>query len=230
LIPQGDDEVECLDEGRRALSCHADQGKVNIYRVKMVQSMCEAGDDILPCLRLALTCNKDVAAFAVPDFDEGSETLDFSKFRICGIAYLTNCQAQKQAIVFFASPLSIMDASGGEEDGGVMLPRAASDTPPANTFHKRPMTGETVGVGERESGVETRGSGSCARTSAEGAIARSAGARATARTSAKGADARSAGAGASARTGAKGADARSAGAGASANTSASGASARSAGA
>ncbi len=47
MIPQGDDEVECLDEGRRALSCHADQGKVNIYRVKMVQSMCEAGDDNL---------------------------------------------------------------------------------------------------------------------------------------------------------------------------------------
>ena len=101
LIP-GDDEAEreCLDGGRRALSCHADQGKVNIYRVKMVQSMCEAGDDILPCLRLAPTCNKDVAAFAVPDFDAGSQTLDFNKFRICGIAYLTNSQAQKQAIAF----------------------------------------------------------------------------------------------------------------------------------
>ena len=54
LIPEGDDEVECLDEGRRALSCHADQGKVHTYRVKIVQSMCEAGDDILPCLDLHL--------------------------------------------------------------------------------------------------------------------------------------------------------------------------------
>ena len=82
------------------MSCHADQGKGHTYRVKIVESMCEAGDDILPCLRLAPTCNIDVAAFAVPDFDAGSQTLDFNKFRICGIAYLTNSQAQKQAIAF----------------------------------------------------------------------------------------------------------------------------------
>ena len=102
LIPEGDDEAEreCLDGGRRSLSCHADQGKGHTYRVKIVESMCEAGDDILPCLRLAPTCNIDVAAFAVPDFDAGSQTLDFNKFRICGIAYLTNSQAQKQAIAF----------------------------------------------------------------------------------------------------------------------------------
>ena len=50
----------------------------------------------------------------------------------------------------------------------------------------------------------------CARTSAEGAGARSAGGRASASTSAKGADARSAGGRASARTSAKGANARSA--------------------
>ena len=102
LIPEGDDEAEreCLDGGRRSLSCHADQGKGHTYRVKIVESMCEAGDDILPCLRLAPTCNIDVAAFAVPDFEAGSQTLDWNKFRICGIAYLTNCQDQKQAIAF----------------------------------------------------------------------------------------------------------------------------------
>ena len=111
LIPEGDDEAEregldggrrslCLDGGRRSLSCHPEQGKVHTYCVKIVESMCQPGDDILPCLRLAPTCNIDVAAFAVPDFDAGSQTLDFNKFRICGIAYLTNSQAQKQAIAF----------------------------------------------------------------------------------------------------------------------------------
>ena len=92
LIPKGDDELECLHEGTHALSCHADQGKVRIYLAQIVQSMCNAGDDILPCLRLAPTCNVDVAAFAVPEFDEGSQTLDFNKFRICGFAYLVNCE------------------------------------------------------------------------------------------------------------------------------------------
>ena len=82
------------------MSCHADQGKVHTYRVKIVEHMCQAGDDILPCLRLAPTCNIEVAAFAVPDFEAGSQTLDWNKFRICGIAYLTNCQDQKQAIAF----------------------------------------------------------------------------------------------------------------------------------
>ena len=102
LIPEGDDEAEreCLDGGRRSLSCHPEQGKVHTYCVKIVESMCQPGDDILPCLRLAPTCNIDVAAFAVPDFDAGSQTLDFNRFRICGIAHLTNCQAQKQAIAF----------------------------------------------------------------------------------------------------------------------------------
>jgi hypothetical protein len=40
LIPEGDDEAEreCLDGGRRALSCHADQGKVHTYRVKIVDT------------------------------------------------------------------------------------------------------------------------------------------------------------------------------------------------
>ncbi len=39
LIPEGDDEAEreCLDGGRRSLSCHADQGKVHTYRVKIVE-------------------------------------------------------------------------------------------------------------------------------------------------------------------------------------------------
>ena len=91
LIPEGDDEAEreCLDGGRRSLSCHPEQGKVHTYCVKIVESMCQPGDDILPCLRLAPTCNIDVAAFAVPDFDAGSQTLDFNRFRICGIAHLT---------------------------------------------------------------------------------------------------------------------------------------------
>ena len=73
LIPEGDDEAEreCLDGGRRSLSCHAEQGKVHTDRVKIVEHMCQAGDDILPCLRLAPTCNIEVAAFAVPDFDAG---------------------------------------------------------------------------------------------------------------------------------------------------------------
>jgi hypothetical protein len=45
LIPEGDDEAEreCLDGGRRALSCHADQGKVHTYRVKIVEHMWAEG-------------------------------------------------------------------------------------------------------------------------------------------------------------------------------------------
>ena len=80
-------------------------------------------------------------------------------------------------------------------------------------------------------GVTTgrRSEEACDRTSAEGAIARSAGGRASARTSAGGATARSAGGRASARTSARGAPARSAGGRASARTSAGGAAARSAG-
>ena len=103
LISKGDDELECLHEGTHALSCHADQGKVRFYRAQIVQSMCNAGDNILPFLRLAPTCNVDVAAFAVPEFDEGSQTLDFNKFRICVFAYLVNCEDQKQAIFIFCS-------------------------------------------------------------------------------------------------------------------------------
>ena len=62
----------------------------------------------------------------------------------------------------------------------------------------------------REVTTGRRSEAACARTSAEGANARSAGARASASTSARGANARSAGARASARTSGSGAHARSA--------------------
>ncbi len=88
-LSQGDDELECLHEGTHALSCHADQGKVGIYRAQIVQSMSNAGDDILACLRLAPTCNVDVAAFALPEFDEGIQTPIFLQEKIKGSIILT---------------------------------------------------------------------------------------------------------------------------------------------
>jgi hypothetical protein len=104
-ITEGD-EVEFQHEESHAASCHVDHGNVSRYRAQIVQSICEEGDDILPCLRSAATCSVDVAAFAVPEFHAGSQTLDFSKFRICGFAYLANSEGQKQAICFCSSGLA----------------------------------------------------------------------------------------------------------------------------
>ena len=98
-ITEGD-EVEFQHEGSHAASCHVHHGNVSRYRAQIVQSMCEEGDDILPCLRAAATCSVDVAAFAVPEFHKGSQTLDFSKFRICGFAHLANSEGQQKAICF----------------------------------------------------------------------------------------------------------------------------------
>ena len=93
-------EVEIQHEDSHAASCHVDHGNVSSYRAQILQSMCAEGDDILPLLRAAATCSVDVAAFAVPEFHANSQTLDFSKFRICGFAYLANSEGQKQAICF----------------------------------------------------------------------------------------------------------------------------------
>ena len=93
-------EVEIQHEDSHAASCHVDHGNVSSYRAQILQSMCAEGDDILPLLRAAATCSVDVAAFAVPEFHAGSQTLDLSKFRICGFAYLANSEGQKQAVCF----------------------------------------------------------------------------------------------------------------------------------
>jgi hypothetical protein len=93
-------EVEFQHEDSHAASCHVDHGNVSRYRAQILQSMCAEGDDILPLLRAAATCSVDVAAFAVPEFHAGSQTLDLSKFRICGFAYLANSEGQKQAVCF----------------------------------------------------------------------------------------------------------------------------------
>ena len=92
--------VEFQHEDSHAASCHVDHGNVSRYRAQILQSMCAEGDDILPLLRAAATCSVDVAAFAVPEFHAGSQTLDLSKFRICGFAYLANSEGQKQAVCF----------------------------------------------------------------------------------------------------------------------------------